>query len=59
MWLAMTSMFSDCGPVFSRLHCQATTPSVRLKIEVVGTGGVGLMYFMRFGSCELWPLTPS
>ena len=38
-WLASTSMFSCRGPGFSTLHCHATMPSVRLKMEVVGTGG--------------------
>ena len=30
VWLAATSMFSLMGPVCSTLHCQATTPSLRL-----------------------------
>jgi hypothetical protein len=52
-------MFSLAGPGFSRLPRYATMPSVRLKIEVVGTGGVGRTCFMRSESFALWPLTPS
>src|SRR6476660_9940003 len=32
-------MFSAVAVSRSTLHCQATMPSVRLKIDVVGTGG--------------------
>ena len=32
-------MLSLLGVRASTLHCHATTPSLRLKIEVVGTGG--------------------
>src|SRR4029450_6054111 len=39
-WLLSTSMLSDVADVFSMQPCQAQTPSVRLKIAVVGTGGV-------------------
>ena len=38
-WLLSTSMLSVCAPAFSMQPCQAQTPSVRLKIAVVGTGG--------------------
>jgi hypothetical protein len=40
-WLLSTSMLSDVAEVFSMQPCQAQMPSVRLKIAVVGTGGVG------------------
>jgi len=39
-WLLSTSMFSDRADGFSMQPCQAQMPSVRLKIAVVGTGGV-------------------
>ena len=39
-WLLSTSMLSDVAEVFSMQPCQAQMPSVRLKIAVVGTGGV-------------------
>ena len=39
-WLLSTSMLSDVADVFSMQPCQAQMPSVRLKIAVVGTGGV-------------------
>jgi len=39
-WLLSTSMLSDVVDVFSMQPCQAQMPSVRLKIAVVGTGGV-------------------
>ena len=38
-WLLSTSMLSVCAPDFSMQPCQAQTPSVRLKMAVVGTGG--------------------
>ena len=38
-WLPSTSMFSARGPSRSRQPCQATMPSLRLKIAVAGTGG--------------------
>ena len=38
-WLLSTSMLSEVADVFSMQPCQAQTPSVRLKIAVVGTGG--------------------
>src|SRR5437879_2774013 len=37
-WLLSTSMLSELAVVFSMQPCQAQTPSVRLKIAVVGTG---------------------
>jgi hypothetical protein len=40
MWELRTSTLSDKGPFCSIEERQATTPSVRLKIEVVGTLGV-------------------
>jgi len=39
-WLLSTSMLSELAEVFSMQPCQAQMPSVRLKIAVVGTGGV-------------------
>jgi hypothetical protein len=39
-WLLSTSMLSEVAVVFSMQPCQAQIPSVRLKIAVVGTGGV-------------------
>ena len=39
-WLLSTSMLSEVAEVFSMQPCQAQMPSVRLKIAVVGTGGV-------------------
>src|ERR1700716_1901412 len=39
-WLLSTSMLSEVAVAFSMQPCQAQTPSVRLKIAVVGTGGV-------------------
>ena len=38
-WLLSTSMLSAIRDDGSRHPCQAQTPSVRLKIAVVGTGG--------------------
>ena len=38
VWLVCTSMFSASGCSSITLACQATTPSLRLKIEVLGTG---------------------
>ena len=35
----VTSMLSDSTLAVSTLHCQATMPSLRLKIDVVGSGG--------------------
>ena len=42
VWLVCTSMFSASGCSSITLACQATTPSLRLKIEVVGTCGARL-----------------
>ena len=39
-WLLSTSMFSERADGFSMQPCHAQMPSVRLKIAVVGTGGV-------------------
>jgi len=39
VWLVCTSMFSASGCSSMTLACQATTPSLRLKIEVVGIFG--------------------
>src|SRR3982074_2554923 len=38
-WLLSISMLSEVADVFSMQPCQAQTPSVRLKIAVVGTDG--------------------
>ena len=39
MWLAMISIVSDLSLLGFTLACQDTTPSVRDRIDVVGTGG--------------------
>src|ERR1700759_5755762 len=39
-WLLSTSMLSEVAEDFSMEPCHAQMPSVRLKIAVVGTGGV-------------------
>jgi hypothetical protein len=39
-WLLSTSIFSERADGVSMQPCQAQMPSVRLKIAVVGTGGV-------------------
>ncbi len=38
-WLDLTSMLSVWEPASSTQHCHATTPSLRLKMAVVGTDG--------------------
>ena len=49
----------DLGPVLVQAACQAQMPSVRLKMEVVGTGGGSASVSSRSCSSILQPLTIS
>ena len=58
-WLAGTSMFSASGDGSFRLQRQETMPSLREKIDVVGTGGAPRICSMTSPLPTLLPLSSS